>query len=104
MIVCVRHKYDAWSSLGEMTPTTAKEQYIDALKQIIETINLNADVEKFIEVHPYLLTQLCIYFCQVLGPFYEYVEEGQLLSKNPHLAAAAKTSQATLKVKFKYSK
>lgn len=33
-----------------MTSNQAKIGYIDALKQIIETMNFNADVEKFIEV------------------------------------------------------
>ena len=33
-----------------MTSYEAKIGYIDALKQIIETMNFNADVEKFIEV------------------------------------------------------
>ena len=58
MVICFRQKYDAWSGLREMTPTTAKEQYIDTLKQIIETINLNSDVEKFIEVQTHWFTQL----------------------------------------------
>ena len=69
MIVCVRQKYDAWSHLGEMTPTTAKEQYIDALKQIIETINLNSDVEKFIEVQTHWFTQLLHIFLPGPGSF-----------------------------------
>ena len=53
--VVARAKFDAWHQLGEMSSAAAKEGYIDALKQIIETINLNSDVEKFIEV-----TALCI--------------------------------------------
>ena len=69
MIVCVRQKYDAWSHLGEMTPTTAKEQYIDALKQIIETINLNSDVEKFIEVQiTNCLVYTQLYYIILPGP------------------------------------
>ena len=48
--VVARAKYDAWNELGDMSSVAAKEGYIEALKQIIETINLNSDVEKFIEV------------------------------------------------------
>ena len=48
--VVARAKYDAWKVLGDMSSVAAKEGYIEALKQIIETINLNSDVEKFIEV------------------------------------------------------
>ena len=48
--VVARAKYDAWNDLGDMSSVAAKEGYIEALKQIIETINLNSDVEKFIEV------------------------------------------------------
>jgi len=63
-----RAKHDAWAQLGDMDKHTAMENYVEALKQIIETINFNADVEKFIEV---------------LGPFYEYVDEDKLLAINP---------------------
>ena len=48
--VVARAKFDAWHELGDMSSEAAKEGYIDALKQIIETMNLNSDVEKFIEV------------------------------------------------------
>jgi len=80
--VVARAKHDAWAHLGQMTSNQAKIGYIDALKQIIETMNFNADVEKFIEA---------------LGPFYEYVSEDRLLSGNPHLVEAARSSQAVLK-------
>jgi len=80
--VVARAKYDAWNELGDMSSVAAKEGYIEALKQIIETINLNSDVEKFIEV---------------LGPFYEYVSEDKLMAGNPQLVKTAQASQATLK-------
>ena len=38
-----------------MTSNQAKIGYVDALKQIIETMNFNADVEKFIEVSQTIL-------------------------------------------------
>jgi len=55
-----RAKHDAWASLGSMDREQAMQGYIEALSQIIETMNFSADVETFMEV---------------LGPFYEYVED-----------------------------
>ena len=41
-----------------MDSEAAKEGYVDALKQIVETINLNSDVEKFIEVINVLISHI----------------------------------------------
>eukprot|EP00092_Neocalanus_flemingeri_P002532 GFUD01002709.1.p1 GENE.GFUD01002709.1~~GFUD01002709.1.p1 ORF type:complete len:121 (-),score=31.93 GFUD01002709.1:307-669(-) len=47
--VVARAKHDAWASLGNLDGTSAREKYIDNLKQIIETINFSTEVEKFME-------------------------------------------------------
>ena len=70
--VVARAKYDAWNELGDMSSVAAKEGYIEALKQIIETINLNSDVEKFIEVFgtpPQRGIDLCWKLFSSLVPF-----------------------------------
>ena len=54
------------------------ENYIEKLKQIIETMNYSADVEKFMEA---------------LGPFFEYVDEDKLIANNASIQARAKFSQ-----------
>ena len=56
--VVARAKFDAWHQLGDMDSEAAKEGYVDALKQIVETINLNSDVEKFIEVTKILIRNI----------------------------------------------
>ena len=56
--VVARAKFDAWHQLGNMDSEAAKEGYVDALKQIVETINLNSDVEKFIEVINVLISHI----------------------------------------------
>ena len=111
--VVARAKFDAWHQLGDMDSEAAKEGYVDALKQIVETINLNSDVEKFIEVIKVLirkiepttrtLPSLFINNNQVLGPFYEYVNEDKLMEGNPQLVRAAQESQLTLKVSSEQS-
>jgi len=78
--VVARAKHEAWAKLGDMDRNTAMENYIEALKQIIETINFNADVEKFIEV---------------LGPFYEYVEEDRLVVDKSLFLSSSRTNKDT---------
>ena len=60
-----RAKHDAWLKLGGMGKEEAMEEYIEALKQIIETMNFTEDVEKFIEVNTYF--NFFVNYC--LGPW-----------------------------------
>jgi len=55
-----RAKHDAWATLQNMSSVEAKEGYVKLLSQIVETMQMSADVETFMEV---------------LGPFYDYVED-----------------------------
>lgn len=55
-----RAKHDAWAALEDTSREEAMNGYVDALMQIIETMNFSADVESFMEM---------------LGPFYEFVED-----------------------------
>ena len=57
----VRAKHDAWASLENMERDLAMEKYIENLKQIIETMNFSADVEKFMEV----VRKRCLYTANI---------------------------------------
>jgi len=76
--IVARAKHDAWAALGNLDSHSAMEKYIENLKQIVETMNYSADVEKFMEA---------------LGPFYEYVDEDKIISNNTTIQARAKFSQ-----------
>jgi len=76
--IVARAKHDAWAGLGDLNRSTAMEKYIEKLKQIIETMNHSADVEKFMEA---------------LGPFYEYIDEDKIVANNASIQARAKFSQ-----------
>jgi len=55
-------KWDAWKNLGNMPKEEAMKNYVDELKQIVETMSFTEDVASFMHV---------------LGPFYEIVYDGQ---------------------------
>jgi len=55
-------KWDAWKSLGNMPKEEAMKNYVEELKQIVETMSFSEDVANFMHV---------------LGPFYEIVYHGQ---------------------------
>lgn len=55
-----RYKWDAWSSLGDMTKEEAMIAYVEEMKKIIETMPMTEKVEDLLHV---------------IGPFYEIVED-----------------------------
>ncbi|NP_001087866.1 acyl-CoA-binding domain-containing protein 5 [Xenopus laevis] len=55
-----RYKWDAWNSLGDMSKEDAMIAYVDEMKKIIETMPVTDKVEELL---------------QVIGPFYEIVED-----------------------------
>ncbi|XP_015350700.1 acyl-CoA-binding domain-containing protein 5 isoform X3 [Marmota marmota marmota] len=57
-----RYKWDAWSSLGDMTKEEAMIAYVEEMKKILETMPMTEKVEELLHV---------------IGPFYEIVEDKQ---------------------------
>ncbi|XP_040208508.1 acyl-CoA-binding domain-containing protein 5 isoform X4 [Rana temporaria] len=55
-----RYKWDAWNSLGDMTKEDAMVAYVDEMKKILESMPMTEKVEELL---------------QVIGPFYEIVED-----------------------------
>ncbi|XP_075068100.1 acyl-CoA-binding domain-containing protein 5 isoform X2 [Mixophyes fleayi] len=55
-----RYKWDAWNSLGDMSKEDAMIAYVDEMKKILETMPVTEKVEELL---------------QVMGPFYEIVED-----------------------------
>ncbi|XP_074841007.1 acyl-CoA-binding domain-containing protein 5 [Carettochelys insculpta] len=55
-----RYKWDAWSALGNMPKEEAMIAYVEEMKKILESMPMTEKVEELL---------------QVLGPFYEIVEE-----------------------------
>ncbi|XP_069815217.1 acyl-CoA-binding domain-containing protein 5 isoform X2 [Dendropsophus ebraccatus] len=55
-----RYKWDAWNSLGDMSKEDAMIAYVDEMKKILETMPVTEKVEELL---------------QVIGPFYEIVED-----------------------------
>ncbi|KAM6162577.1 acyl-CoA-binding domain-containing protein 5 [Erethizon dorsatum] len=55
-----RYKWDAWSSLGDMTKEEAMIAYVEEMKKIIETMPMTEKVEELLHA---------------IGPFYEIVED-----------------------------
>ncbi|KAG5213876.1 hypothetical protein JEQ12_009662 [Ovis aries] len=55
-----RYKWDAWSSLGDMTKEEAMIAYVEEMKKILETMPMTEKVEELLHV---------------IGPFYEIVED-----------------------------
>ncbi|XP_048862086.1 acyl-CoA-binding domain-containing protein 5A [Brienomyrus brachyistius] len=59
-------KWDAWNSLGDMPREEAMGAYVDELKLILESMPVTNEVEELL---------------QVLGPFYEIVDEKKKISQ-----------------------
>ncbi|XP_026977467.1 acyl-CoA-binding domain-containing protein 5 isoform X2 [Sagmatias obliquidens] len=55
-----RYKWDAWSSLGDMTKEEAMIAYVEEMKKILETMPMTEKVEELLHV---------------IGPFYEIIED-----------------------------
>ncbi|XP_058246604.1 acyl-CoA-binding domain-containing protein 5A isoform X2 [Hemibagrus wyckioides] len=65
-------KWDAWHSLGDMPKEEAMMAYVDDLKLILESMPMTEQVEQLL---------------QVLGPFYELVDEKKKISQVSDLTA-----------------
>ncbi|KAG8504728.1 Acyl-CoA-binding domain-containing protein 5 [Galemys pyrenaicus] len=61
-----RYKWDAWSSLGDMTKEEAMIAYVEEMKKILETMPMTEKVEELLHV---------------IGPFYEIVEDKTSVTK-----------------------
>ncbi|XP_072010203.1 acyl-CoA-binding domain-containing protein 5 isoform X2 [Engystomops pustulosus] len=59
-----RYKWDAWNALGDMSKEEAMIAYVDEMKKILETMPMTEKVEELL---------------QVIGPFYEIVEDKKLV-------------------------
>ncbi|XP_051969303.1 acyl-CoA-binding domain-containing protein 5A-like isoform X1 [Xyrauchen texanus] len=59
-------KWDAWNSLGEMAKEEAMTAYVDDLKLILESMPVTNEVEELL---------------QVMGPFYELVDEKKKITQ-----------------------
>ncbi|XP_043082628.1 acyl-CoA-binding domain-containing protein 5A isoform X2 [Puntigrus tetrazona] len=59
-------KWDAWNSLGEMPKEEAMEAYVEDLKLILESMPVTNEVEELL---------------QVIGPFYELVDEKKKITQ-----------------------
>ncbi|KAM6375805.1 LOW QUALITY PROTEIN: acyl-CoA-binding domain-containing protein 5 [Alca torda] len=55
-----RYKWDAWSALGDMSKEEAMIAYVEEMKKILESMPMTDKVEELL---------------QVIGPFYEIVED-----------------------------
>ncbi|TRY58527.1 hypothetical protein DNTS_004930 [Danionella cerebrum] len=65
-------KWDAWSSLGEMPKEEAMSSYVDDLKLILESMPVTSEVEELL---------------QVIGPFYELVDERSKITQVSDLSS-----------------
>ncbi|XP_061777606.1 acyl-CoA-binding domain-containing protein 5A isoform X1 [Nerophis ophidion] len=72
-------KWDAWNSLGEMTKEAAMVAYVDEMKLILEGMPMTGEVEELL---------------QVLGPFYELVDEKKKITQISDLSTARLTKFA----------
>ncbi|XP_072535414.1 acyl-CoA-binding domain-containing protein 5A isoform X2 [Salminus brasiliensis] len=59
-------KWDAWNELGDMAKEEAMAAYVDDLKLILESMPMTDEVEQLL---------------QILGPFYELVDEKKKISE-----------------------
>ncbi|XP_020489327.3 acyl-CoA-binding domain-containing protein 5A isoform X2 [Labrus bergylta] len=59
-------KWDAWSSLGDMSKEEAMTAYVDEMKLILEGMPMTVEVEELL---------------RVLGPFYELIDEKKKISQ-----------------------
>ncbi|XP_046703300.1 acyl-CoA-binding domain-containing protein 5A isoform X1 [Silurus meridionalis] len=65
-------KWDAWNALGDMPKEEAMTAYVDDLKLILESMPMTEQVEQLL---------------QVLGPFYELVDEKKKINQVSDLTA-----------------
>ncbi|XP_054622176.1 acyl-CoA-binding domain-containing protein 5A isoform X2 [Dunckerocampus dactyliophorus] len=72
-------KWDAWNSLGDMTKEAAMAAYVDEMKLILEGMPMTGEVEELL---------------QVLGPFYELVDEKKKITQISDLSTARLTKFA----------
>ncbi|XP_062335263.1 acyl-CoA-binding domain-containing protein 5A isoform X1 [Osmerus eperlanus] len=72
-------KWDAWSSLEDMSKEQAMKGYVDEMKLILEGMPITDEVEQLL---------------QVMGPFYELVDEKKKLSQVSDLTTARLTKFA----------
>lgn len=66
-------KWDAWNGLGDMPKEEAMGSYVDDLKLILESMPMTDEVENLL---------------QILGPFYELVDEKKKISQVSDLTSA----------------
>ncbi|XP_049336210.1 acyl-CoA-binding domain-containing protein 5A isoform X2 [Astyanax mexicanus] len=66
-------KWDAWNELGDMSQEEAMGAYVDDLKLILESMPMTDEVEHLL---------------QILGPFYELVDERKKVSQVSDLTTA----------------
>lgn len=77
-------KWDAWNSLGDMSKEKAMNAYVDEMKLILEGMPMTGEVEELL---------------QVLGPFYELVEEKKKISQISDLSAGFGTMMNSVQTK-----
>uniref|UniRef100_A0A8C6WP50 Acyl-CoA-binding domain-containing protein 5 n=1 Tax=Neogobius melanostomus TaxID=47308 RepID=A0A8C6WP50_9GOBI len=77
-------KWDAWNSLGDMSKEKAMASYVDEMKLILEGMPVTGEVEELL---------------QVLGPFYELVEEKKKITQISDLSAGFGTMMNSLQTK-----
>lgn len=77
-------KWDAWNSLGDMSKEKAMSAYVDEMKLILEGMPMTGEVEELL---------------QVLGPFYELVEEKKKISQISDLSAGFGTMMNSVQTK-----
>ncbi|XP_068942447.1 acyl-CoA-binding domain-containing protein 5 isoform X2 [Petaurus breviceps papuanus] len=79
-----RYKWDAWSSLGDMTKEEAMIAYVEEMKKILETMPMTEKVEELLHV---------------IGPFYEIVEDKKSNRSSDLTADLGNVLSSTPKVK-----
>lgn len=77
-------KWDAWNSLGDMSKEKAMTAYVDEMKLILEGMPMSGEVEELL---------------QVLGPFYELVEEKKKITQISDLSAGFGTMMNSVQTK-----
>lgn len=77
-------KWDAWNSLGDMSKEKAMTSYVDEMKLILEGMPMTGEVEELL---------------QVLGPFYELVEEKKKITQISDLSAGFGTMMNSVQTK-----
>nr|XP_061810206.1 acyl-CoA-binding domain-containing protein 5A-like [Nerophis lumbriciformis] len=74
-------KWDAWNSLGEMSKEEAMAAYVDEMKLILEGMPMTGEVEELL---------------QILGPFYELVDEKRKITQISDLSTGFGTSLSSV--------